>query len=165
MMTLSVFATLCEAYMGIWPSVELFRRLLYFKTQMTDSIPVTCRGASFYARKTAGFPKLTGKESCKKWYCSFFYVQNLRKDVDCVNLPPFDVGGPVKRDNWSAYFLGPGTDMANILRRIVALQAEGSLKPSNLLLGFLDRSDGLHQMCFLDPTEIPPGIRPRCCHQ
>jgi hypothetical protein len=65
-MTLSVIATLCEAYLGIWPSVELFRRLLYFKTQMTDSIPVTCGAASFYAYKTAGFPWLKGKESCKK---------------------------------------------------------------------------------------------------
>jgi hypothetical protein len=27
-----VFTTLCEAYRGIWPSVELFWRLLYFKT-------------------------------------------------------------------------------------------------------------------------------------
>jgi hypothetical protein len=32
MMNLFAFATLCEAYLGIWPSVELFQRLLYFKT-------------------------------------------------------------------------------------------------------------------------------------
>jgi hypothetical protein len=31
MMTLAAFATLCEAYLGIWPNVELFRRLIYFK--------------------------------------------------------------------------------------------------------------------------------------
>jgi hypothetical protein len=67
MMTLSAFATLCEAYLGIWPSVDLFWWILYFKTQMADSILVTCGAASFYARRTAGFPKLTGKESCKKW--------------------------------------------------------------------------------------------------
>jgi hypothetical protein len=67
MMTLPVFATLCEAYLGIWSNVELFQWLLYFKTQMTNSIQVTCGAASFYARKTVGFPTLTGKESCKKW--------------------------------------------------------------------------------------------------
>jgi hypothetical protein len=66
-MTLSAFTTLCEGYLGIWPSVELFRWLLYFKTQTTDSILVTCGVASFYACKTAGFLKVTGKESCKKW--------------------------------------------------------------------------------------------------
>jgi hypothetical protein len=26
MMVLSTFATLCEAYLGIWPNIELFRR-------------------------------------------------------------------------------------------------------------------------------------------
>jgi hypothetical protein len=36
MMTLVAFATLYEAYLGIWPSVELFRRLIYFKTQTVD---------------------------------------------------------------------------------------------------------------------------------
>jgi hypothetical protein len=42
MMTLATFATLCGAYLGIWPSVELFRRLIYFKTQTVDSIPLIC---------------------------------------------------------------------------------------------------------------------------
>jgi hypothetical protein len=51
--------------------------------------------------------------------------------------------------------------MAKILQRIVALKAEGGLKPSDLLLAFLDtRVSPLqrrsHKMCFLgsdrDPT-------------
>jgi hypothetical protein len=67
MMILSTFATLCEAYLGIWPNVELFRRLIYFKTQMAETIPVICGTSSFYARKTADFPGIKGKESCKKW--------------------------------------------------------------------------------------------------
>jgi hypothetical protein len=93
MMSLAAFATLYKAYLGIWPSVELFRRLIYFKTQTVDSIPVTCTAASFYARKTAGFPGLKGKESYKKWQCSFFYVKNLKKGVDHINLPRFDASG------------------------------------------------------------------------
>jgi hypothetical protein len=72
MMMLAAFAALCEAYLGIWPNVELFRRMIYFKTQTADSIPVVCGAASFYARKSADFPGLKGKESCKKWQCSFF---------------------------------------------------------------------------------------------
>jgi hypothetical protein len=56
MMTLAAFATLCEAYLGIWPNVELFRQLIYFKTQTVDSIQVVCGAASFYGRKIASFP-------------------------------------------------------------------------------------------------------------
>jgi hypothetical protein len=126
MMTMSMFATLCEAYLGIWPNVELLQRHFYFQTQTLDSIPVTCGAASFYARKTAGFPKLLGKESCKKWQRFFFYTKNLRKDVDHVNLPHFESGGPGERNNWSASLPGPGPDMALILKRIFALQGEGA---------------------------------------
>jgi hypothetical protein len=32
MMVLSAFATLCEAYLGIWPNIELFRWQIFFKT-------------------------------------------------------------------------------------------------------------------------------------
>jgi hypothetical protein len=88
MMMLSAFATLCEAYLGIWPNLELFTRLFFFKTQTMDLVPVMCGAASFYARTTAGFSKLTGKESCKKWQCSFFYAKKLLVDSDNVNLPP-----------------------------------------------------------------------------
>jgi hypothetical protein len=58
-----MFTTLCESYLGIWTNVELFKRLFYFKTQTLGLILVTCGAAFFYAHKTAGFPKLSGKES------------------------------------------------------------------------------------------------------
>jgi hypothetical protein len=159
-MTLAAFVTLCEAYLGILPSVELFRRLIYFKTQTVDSISVICGAASFYARKTAGFPGLKGKDSCKKWHHSFFYVKNLKKGVDYINLPPFDASGPGERDSWSASLPRPGPNMAKVLQRIIALQVEGGLKPSGLLLAFLDaRVSPLqrwsHKMCFLGSNRDP----------
>jgi hypothetical protein len=135
--------------------------LIYLKTQTVDSIPVVCGAASFCACKTASFPGLKGKESCKKWQRSFFYVKNLKKGVDCINPPPFDASGPGERDSWSASLPHADPDMAKVLQQIVALQAEGGLKPSDLLLAFLDaRVSPLqrrsHKMCFLgsdrDPT-------------
>jgi hypothetical protein len=99
MMTLAAFVALCEAYLDIWPNVELFRRLIYFKTQTADTIPVVCGTASFYTRKTADFPRLKGKESCKKWQRSFFYVKNLKEGADYINLPPFDASGPGEQES------------------------------------------------------------------
>jgi hypothetical protein len=121
---------------------------------------VVCGAASFYARKTADFPRLKGKESCKKWQCSFFYVKNLKKRADYINLPPFDVNGPGERDSWSALLPRPSPDMVKILRRITALQTEGNLKLSDLLLAFLDAHVSLlqrrsHKMCFLGSARDP----------
>jgi hypothetical protein len=59
---------------------------------------VVCGTASFYTRKTADFPGLKGKESCKKWQRTFFYVKNLKKGDNYINLPPFDASGPSERD-------------------------------------------------------------------
>jgi hypothetical protein len=159
MMTLAVFAALCEAYLGIWPNVELFRRLIYFKTQTAETIPVVCGMASFYARKTADFPRLKGKESCKKWQRSFFYMKNLKEGADHINLPPFDANGP-ERDSWSAPLPRAAPDVEKILQGISALQKEGGLKPHDLLLTFLvARVSPLqrrsHKMCFLGSARDP----------
>jgi hypothetical protein len=159
MMTLAAFAALCEAYLGIWPNIELFRRLIYFKTQMAEAIPVVCGTASFYARKTADFPGIKGKESCKKWQRSF-YVRNLKEGVDHINLPPFDASGPGERESRSAPLPRPSPDVTNMLQWITALQKDGNLKPSDLLLAFLDaRVSPLqcrsHKMCFLGSARDP----------
>jgi hypothetical protein len=159
MMTLAAFAALCEAYLGIWPNVELFRRLVYFKTQTAETIPVICGTASFYARKTADFPSIKGKESCKKWQRSFFYVKNLKEGADHINLPPFDASGP-EWDNWSISLPHPSPDMEKILQRISTMQKEGGLEPADLLLAFVvARVSPLqhrsHKMCFLGSARDP----------
>jgi hypothetical protein len=160
MMTLAAFMALCEAYLGIWPNIELFQRLIYFKTKTAEAIPVVCGTASFFACKTVDFPGIKGKESCKKWQRSFFYVRNLKKGADYINLPPFDASGPSERESWSAPLPRPSLDMTKMLQRITALQKDGNLKPSNLLLAFLDaRVSPLqrrsHKMCFLGSTRDP----------
>jgi hypothetical protein len=98
-------------------------------------------------------PSIKGKESCKKWQRSFFYVKDLKKGTYHVNLPPFDANGPA-RDNWSVPLPHPSPDMEKILQRISTMQTEGDLEPADLLLAFvvaclspLQRRS--HKMCFL----------------
>jgi hypothetical protein len=77
---------------------------------------VICGTASFYARKTVDFPGIKGKESCKKWHRSFFYMKNLKEGEDHINLPPFEAGGPdgitgallflAHRRTWRRFFCG-----------------------------------------------------------
>jgi hypothetical protein len=114
MMMLAAFVTLCKVYLGMWPNVELFHRMIYFKTQTMEMVPVICGTASFYARKTADFPGIKGKESCKKWQRSFFYVKNLKEGVDHINLPPFDAN-KLEWDSWSATLPRPAPEMEKIL--------------------------------------------------
>jgi hypothetical protein len=93
MMTLAAFAALCEAYLGIWPNVELFRRLIYFKTQTAETIPVVCGTASFYARKTADFPDIKANriadvklQASWKWGLKPYDRDNLIAEVRLSGL-------------------------------------------------------------------------------
>jgi hypothetical protein len=76
---------------------------------------VVCGADSFYVRKTVDFPGLKGKDSCKKWQHSFFYVKNLKKGADYINLPPFDANGPSEQDSWSAPLPCPAPYVVKIL--------------------------------------------------
>jgi hypothetical protein len=105
------------------------------------------------------FPGIKGKESCKKWQRSFFYVKILMEGTDHINLPPFDVNGP-EWDSWSASLARPSPEMEKILQRISTLQTEGGLQPPDLLLAFLvARVSPLqrrsHKMCFLGSARDP----------
>jgi hypothetical protein len=87
-------------------------------------------------------------------------VKNLKKGIDNINLSSFDASGPGEHDSWSASLPNLSPDMAKILQRIVALQAEGGLKPSDLLVAFLDArvsplQCGPHKMCFLGSNRDP----------
>jgi hypothetical protein len=68
----------------------------------------------------------------------FLLCEESEEGVDYINLPPFDASGPSERDSWSASLPRPTPDMVKILQRITALQKDGNLKPSDLLLAFLD---------------------------
>jgi hypothetical protein len=86
--------------------------------------------------------------------------EESEEGADYINLPPFDVSGPGERDSWSASLPRPAPDMVKVLPQITALQKEGNLKPSDLLLAFLDaRVSPLqyrsHKMCFLGSARDP----------
>jgi hypothetical protein len=89
----------------------------------------------------------------------FLLCKNLKEGTDYINLPPFDANGP-ERDSWSAPLPHPLPDMTKMLERITALQKDCNMKPSNLLLAFLDACVSplqrcSHKMCFLGSARDP----------
>ena len=87
---------MCEAYLGIWPTVDLWVRFFYLRQQTVDSAMVYCGAASIYFRPNEGFPKIPLTESMKKWQKTFFYVKNADPTNDRLNLPAFVNNVPAK---------------------------------------------------------------------
>lgn len=101
---LSAFVTLCEGYLGVLPTLELWGRFFYLKLGTAAKGESAQCGACVAVRRTPSgtrFPPIALHESAKLWQKSYFYVRNVHPTNDYVNLPAFVPGPPAElRNNW-----------------------------------------------------------------
>ena len=74
-MTLSYLTSLCEAYFGVWPTVEIFRDFFYLKAQKRAGGDLVDCGTAAISRCKSDIPELATLESARKWQHSWFYVK------------------------------------------------------------------------------------------
>ena len=95
---LSGFVTLCEGYLGVEPTIDLWARFFSLKQQGPSAGEFADCGAAVISKRSgADFPKIPLEDSAKKWQNSFFYVCNL--GADHINLPPFAIALPWAKTN------------------------------------------------------------------
>ena len=137
MVLLSAFVTLCEGYLGILPTLELWGEFFYTKLG-TAAMNEAAQCGAFIAVRRPGagncFPAISLTQSVKLWQKSYFYVKNINPAIDFVNLPAYEAGPPAEpRTNWT---FKPRTlsaaSAAAIARLKVMTESEG-LKASDLL--------------------------------
>lgn len=102
---LSAFVTLCEGFLSVLPTIELWGEFFYSKLgTVVKSVPAQC-GAFVAVRRSAAdnpFPPIALIQSVKMWQQSYFYVKSIFLQGDWVNLPAYVAGPPTwKRPNWS----------------------------------------------------------------
>ena len=78
MLVLSAYAVFCEAYLGIWPCIDLWAKLFFLKPQGTSEAMQACGAASIYVWPSGGIPKIPKVDSAKKWHQTFFYEKNVQ---------------------------------------------------------------------------------------
>ena len=109
---LSAFATLCEGFLGVLPTLKLWGE--FFSSNLgthVAGIPAQCGTYVAVRCSTADnpFPPISLIKSVKMWQRSYFYVKNLSIDGDWVNLPPYSAapGGPRAACRGPSPVLGP----------------------------------------------------------
>ena len=96
---LSGFVSLCEGYLGVEPTIDLWARFFSLKQQGPSAGEfVDCGAAIISKRSGVDFPKIPLEDSAKKCQNSFFYVRNL--GADRINLPAFAIAPPRAKTNW-----------------------------------------------------------------
>ena len=171
---LSAFVTLCEGYLGVLPTLELWGEFFQSKlgTRM-QGVPAQT-GAFITSRRSVAdnpFPVITLIQSVKKWQKSYFYVRNIAPRGNYINLPAYVAGPPAgRRPQWSfrAVTLTPAGSAA-VARVRELTQAEGLTGP-DLLAAFVTRrvlplQSRPHLICQmsgqLDPSRMCTKEMPR----
>ena len=103
-MLLSAFITLCEGFLGVLPTLELWGEFFQSKLgTVVAGVPAPC--GAFIAMRRANennpFPPIPLIQSVKLWQKSYFYVKNVAPQGDYVNLSAY-VAGPLagRRPQW-----------------------------------------------------------------
>ena len=140
-MLLAAFVTMCEGYLSVLRTIELWGAFFYTKLGTSVREVAAQCGAFIAVRRPSpknAFPTVKLPQSVKMWQQSYFYVKNVDPAVDFLNLPAYAAGPPAgRRPNWSyrAKTLSP-SGAAAIARLRVLTQSEGLTGP-DLLSAFV----------------------------
>jgi hypothetical protein len=143
---LSCFVTFCEAYLGVWPSLEIFKLFFQFRKQTypapgkpaSDKITTEVGGCTIMPRANSDFPRIPCLESAKMWNKTFFYIESSPGAGDQIGLPPFIMGPPTSMTNWKSKSKRSGAEVKLVLDRLGDLLAMG-FTADHLIATFLDR--------------------------
>ena len=92
---LSAFVTMCEVYLGIRPTIELWGAFFYTKLGTSAREKAAQCSAFIAVRRPSGqnaFPAIKLSQSVKLWQKSYFYMENVDPAIDFINLPPYEAG-------------------------------------------------------------------------
>ncbi|KAE8819691.1 hypothetical protein D1007_02351 [Hordeum vulgare] len=135
---LAAFVVLCEGFVGIEPRVDLWRSLFFLKQQsiameksevekLKGPRPITpCGAALVHHRLKSGFPQMPLQDSIKHWQKGFFYVKSADPAQDALNMPPFAIAPPTRR-NWDAKTPKPHPEVVLICAHLDMLGKSGLL--------------------------------------
>ncbi|KAE8819482.1 hypothetical protein D1007_02713 [Hordeum vulgare] len=178
---LAAFVVQCEGFVGIEPRVDLWRSLFFFKQQsitmeksevekLKGPCPMMSCGATLvHHRSKPGFPQMPLQESIKHWQKGFFYVKSVDPAQDVLNMPPFDIAPPMRR-NWDAKTPKPHPEVALICAHLDILEKSGLLGRDLLTTMVVRRilplqrrphlvcqMGGRHDPCWLSTKRFTPG--------
>ncbi|KAK1642780.1 hypothetical protein QYE76_060585 [Lolium multiflorum] len=87
---LSIFITVCEAFLGIDPHWGLWRKIFYVKRHNDSNAPPVVGGVGFVVRKEVDYFDYPMKESIQGWHNKWFYLRDPLVPGRRSNLPPFE---------------------------------------------------------------------------
>ncbi|KAK1572909.1 hypothetical protein QYE76_027176 [Lolium multiflorum] len=126
---LSIFITVCEAFLGIEPHWGLWRKIFYVKRHNDSNGPPVVGGVGFVVRKEVDYFDYPMKESVQGWRNKWFYLRDPAVPGRRSNLPPFDdVLVAHKKKSWNNALSPEEKATADeLFKQIVILKNSGGM--------------------------------------
>jgi len=126
---LSIFITLCEAFLGIDPHWGLWRKIFYVKRHNGSNGPPVVGGVGFVVRKEVNYFDYPMKESVQGWRNKWFYLRDPIVPGRRSNLPHFDdVLLAQKKKSWrNALSPEERATADRLFERVIVLKNAGGL--------------------------------------
>jgi hypothetical protein len=113
---LIIFITVCEAFLGIDPDWDLWRKIFYVKRHSGGDGPHVVSGVGFVVRKEVKYFNFLMKEYVQGWRQKWFYLRDRPTTRHRSNLPPFeDVLEEVPKKSWQNTLTAEESEVADQL--------------------------------------------------
>lgn len=131
---MSSYASLCEGYLGIRPSLTRFRYYFHVRrNSITVGNPYITGTISFSVRKERVYPRIMASESVKQWSSTFFYHKDIPAPGKDHDLLAFIDGTAMPQESWDELALTLIDDLILTKRRNEYLMKQKGLKGSDLV--------------------------------
>ncbi|KAK1625917.1 hypothetical protein QYE76_000232 [Lolium multiflorum] len=100
---ISIFITLCEAFLGVQPNWALWKRIFFCRRNGSPNIAYNIGGVVISVRPTVNYFDVKLPDSVQGWRKKWLYIQEENHGCAEDNIPPFDGAEKIlRRRSWDA---------------------------------------------------------------
>ncbi|KAK1632403.1 hypothetical protein QYE76_006718 [Lolium multiflorum] len=103
MLHISIFITLCEAFLGVQPNWALWKRIFFCRRNGSPNVAYNIAGVVIFVRPTVDYFDVKLPDSVQGWRKKWLYIQEENHGCAEDNIPPFDGAEKIlRRRSWDA---------------------------------------------------------------
>ncbi|KAK1645330.1 hypothetical protein QYE76_063135 [Lolium multiflorum] len=100
---ISIFITLCEAFLGVSPNWALWKRIFFCRRNGSPNVAYNIGGVVISVRPTVDYFDVKLPDSVQGWRKKWLYIQEENHGCAEDNIPPFDGAEKIlRRRSWDA---------------------------------------------------------------
>ncbi|KAK1683588.1 hypothetical protein QYE76_044436 [Lolium multiflorum] len=100
---ISIFITLCEAFLGVQPNWALWKRIFFCRRNGSPNVAYNIGGVVISVRSTVNYFDVKLPDSVQGWRKKWLYIREENHGCAEDNIPPFDGAEKIlRRRSWDA---------------------------------------------------------------